>query len=202
MRGAVSGLRGRRRRTALKGRRAVSIILSAVLAFGPLVGAAPVRAAEQEDATEVTLALDGSVEQEREDAEVTEVTDAAEAMEATEEAGTVEKLQAELYTDDTLEYLDAEHKKLFMTYSSAYRPAGCDDYLERFLAYFIYRHCTEAFDEDDFSDRISFCLFCERLFASLICTEGAKTPEEIVTLARIISEEIEYSDDNTLRLMY
>lgn len=103
---------------------------------------------------------------------------------------------------DSLEYLDAEHKKLFMTYSSAHRPVGCDEYLERFLSYFIYRHCTEAFDADDFSDRLSFCLFCERLFASLICTEGAKSPGEAQILARIISEEIEYSDDNTLSLMY
>ncbi len=103
---------------------------------------------------------------------------------------------------DSLEYLDNGHKKLFMTYSSAHRPAGFDDYLERFLAYFIYRHCTEAFDEDDFSDRLSFCLFCERLFASLICTEGAESLEKVAVLARIISEEIEYSDDNTSSLMY
>lgn len=103
---------------------------------------------------------------------------------------------------DSLEYLDAEHKKLFMNYSSSLRPAGCDNYLERFLAYLIYRHCTEAFGEDDFSARLSFCLFCERLLASLICVSRADSFEEIATLARIISEEIEYSDDNTLSLMY
>ena len=102
---------------------------------------------------------------------------------------------------DSLEYLDAEHKKLFMNYSSSLRPVGCDNYLERFLAYFIYRHCTEAFDEDDFSDRLSFCLFCERLFASLICTEAARSLDEAQVLARIISEEIEYSEENTWALM-
>ena len=102
----------------------------------------------------------------------------------------------------SLEYLDADHKALFMKYSSKRRPVGKDAYLERFLAYFIYRHCSEAFDAEDFSDRLAFCLFCERLLASLICSESAKTLEEIAVLASIISEEIEYSDDNTAALTY
>ncbi len=102
---------------------------------------------------------------------------------------------------DSLEYLDADHKQLFMKYSSEHRPDGNDEYLERFLAYLIYRHCTEAFDADDFCARLSFCLFCERLFASLICSEGVESPEEVAVLASVISEEIEYSEDNTFALM-
>jgi hypothetical protein len=77
-----------------------------------------------------------------------------------------------------------------------------DAYLERFLAYFIYRHCTEAFDEEDFGCRLSFCLFCERLFASLICSQKAENLGEIAALASMISEEIEYSDENTDALTY
>lgn len=100
-----------------------------------------------------------------------------------------------------LEYLDNSHKELFMTYSSQLFPKDKDGYLERFLAYFIYRHCTEALDREDFCSRLSFCLFCERLFASLICNEKAETLKEIANLASIISEEIEYSEDNTLTLM-
>lgn len=103
---------------------------------------------------------------------------------------------------DSLEYLDVEHKKLFINYSSDSRPDGKDEYLERFLAYFIYRHCTEAFNLDDFCARLSFCLFCERLLSSLICAEKADSLREIVRLSRIISEEIEYSEDNTLSLMF
>ena len=101
----------------------------------------------------------------------------------------------------SLEYLYAEHRDLFMNYSSASRPCGKDEYLERFLAYLVYRHCTEAFDYGDFCARLTFCLFCERLLASLICCGNAQTPGEIAVLASIISEEIEYSDDNTLALM-
>ena len=101
-----------------------------------------------------------------------------------------------------LEYLDEGHRNLFMNYSSACRPAGVDQYLERFLAYLIYRHCTEAFDADDFVVRLSFCLFCERLAASLVVSEGASSLGEVVALMRIISEEIEYSQENTEALMY
>jgi len=98
---------------------------------------------------------------------------------------------------DSLEYLDEAHRKLFMGYSKGKRPVGFYEYLERALAYFIYRHCTEAFDEEDFCCRLSFCLFLERLLASLICTEKARSLEECTVLASIISEEIEYSEDNT-----
>ena len=104
---------------------------------------------------------------------------------------------------DSLEYLNVDHKELFMKYSSKKRPkeTEAEEYCKRFLAYLIYRHCTEAIDGEDFCIRLAFCLFCERLFASLICTQGAKSLQEIAALASILSEEIEYSDDNTWALM-
>ena len=109
-----------------------------------------------------------------------------------------------LETLDTLEYLNIEHKRLFMNYSSKRRPYDreTEEYLKRFLAYLIYRHCTEAFDEEDFCERLAFCLFCERLLASLIYSENANGLEEIAKLSSIISEEIEYSEDNTSALTF
>ena len=62
--------------------------------------------------------------------------------------------------------------------------------------------CTEAFDLEDFRLRLGFCLFCERLFASLICAEGVDPFYDIAALASVISEEIEYSDENTTALIY
>ena len=104
---------------------------------------------------------------------------------------------------DSLEYLNPDHKELFLQYSSKLRSTGkeIEEYCKRFLAYFIYRHCTEAVDIEDFCTRLSFCLFCERLFASLMCSQEAQTLQEAATLASIISEEMEYSDDNTWALM-
>ena len=101
----------------------------------------------------------------------------------------------------SMEYLNADHKALFLQYSASRRPDGMDDYLERFLAYLVYRHCTEALDEDTFCERLAFCLFCERLFATLIAVQSASSLREVATLASILSEEIEYSDENTSALM-
>ena len=104
---------------------------------------------------------------------------------------------------DSLEYLNADHKELFLHYSSTLRKtdAETDEYLKRFLSYLIYRHCTEAIDIEDFCARLSFCLFCERLFASLVSWSEADSLSKVATLASILSEEIEYSDDNTGALM-
>ena len=102
---------------------------------------------------------------------------------------------------ENLEYLDPAHKDMLLKYSSDRRAVGYDEYLERFFAYLVYRHCTEAFDIEDFSLRLGFCLVLEGLLASLICTENASTLDDIATLSSIISEEIEYSDDNTDALM-
>lgn len=102
----------------------------------------------------------------------------------------------------SLEYLDIAHKEMFLCYSHSLRPEDADDLLERALAYFVYRHCTEAYDKADFCARLAFCLFCERLLASLICVKKARSLQDIAVIASIISEEIEYSEDNTDALMY
>ena len=102
----------------------------------------------------------------------------------------------------SLEYLDESHRELFLNYSSEKRARGREAYLERALAYFVFRHCTEAFDIDDFRARLAFCLFCERLLSSLIVAQGAQALDEIAILASIVSEEIEYSEDNTEKLTY
>ena len=102
----------------------------------------------------------------------------------------------------SMEYLNADHKTLFLQYASSRRPDGMDEYLERFLAYLVYRHCTEAFDADDFCERLAFCLFCERLLAALMVVQSSSSLQDVATLASILSEEIEYSDENTLALTY
>ena len=101
-----------------------------------------------------------------------------------------------------LEYLDENHRDLFSNYSSSCRPVGVDQYLERFLAYLIYRHCTEAFDAEDFVLRLEFCLFCERLAASLILSMEKSSLHDVAKLTSMISEELEYSEENTEALTY
>jgi hypothetical protein len=102
---------------------------------------------------------------------------------------------------DTLEYLDPAHKALFCHYTSAQSAGrGKEVLTERALAYWIFRHCSAAYDEEELRAALGFCLLCERLLASLLDAADASGVIDAVPLARIISEELEYSEDNTDRL--
>ncbi|MBQ7391666.1 MAG: hypothetical protein IJV73_03195, partial [Clostridia bacterium] len=99
-----------------------------------------------------------------------------------------------------LEYLDEAHKALFLSYSSA--PSEGEDLspiLARALAYFVFRHCSDATDEVDFQSALGLSLFCERLLSSMLNHSNA-TLSDAVRAARILSEELEYSEDNTARI--
>jgi len=91
----------------------------------------------------------------------------------------------------SLEYLDPQHRELFFCYSNEARHQSTDKMLERAFAYFVYRHTTQAIDEDSFCAALGFALFCERLLRCL------SAQIDIHLSARIISEELEYSQDNT-----
>ena len=94
----------------------------------------------------------------------------------------------------TLEYLDESHRNLFEDICSTHLPEGETAlFCERFFAYLIYRHGGAATDAESFCRAVGFALILERLFRSLIYKHGF-TPAES---ARIISEELEYSEENT-----
>ncbi len=94
---------------------------------------------------------------------------------------------------DKLEYLYPSHRQLFSAYSSSLETdRKYEKQLERVIAYFIFRHCGSVIDYDGFRAFLGFSLFCERLLYSLVVTG-----ENIYESARIVSEELEYSEDNT-----
>ena len=97
-----------------------------------------------------------------------------------------------------IDYLEQDHSKLFKNYSSDKdTPKEIEKYAERLLAYFIFRHTSEAYNVEDFGVSLGFCMFCEWLFISVCKATKAATLEEVIDIARIISEELEYSEDNT-----
>lgn len=99
---------------------------------------------------------------------------------------------------NSLEYLDDSHKALFASYSSdPSTPEKFEKPLERALAYFVYRHATSAWDENEFRAAVGFALFCERLIASVARAEGIHDLAGLVEVARVVSEELEYSEENT-----
>ncbi len=103
----------------------------------------------------------------------------------------------------SLEYLDESHRALFGHYSSRTEQARAwEAELERALAYFILRHVSSATDADGLCAAVGFSLLCERLLASLIEATEARDLGAVVELARTVSEEIEYSEDNTEALKH
>jgi len=96
---------------------------------------------------------------------------------------------------DSLEYLDETHRELFLKYTSDISAEkSMEKIFERALAYFVYRHCLDAYDEEEFLVSLGFSLFLVNLLVSII-DENSEI-EDIVRLARIVSEEIEYSQEN------
>ena len=79
--------------------------------------------------------------------------------------------------------------------------ASLNDELTAFLAYMVYRHVSVATDFDNLRARVSFCLLSARVLEAIaISSDNPQT--DIVECARIYSEEIEYSEDNTSALIF
>jgi len=101
----------------------------------------------------------------------------------------------------SLEYLDPDHRERFLCYAESADEKGLDEQmLERALAYFIFRHVSVAGDETEARAALCFSLFCKQLLASLARAEGAADRDGMVELARTLSEEIEYSEENTEKI--
>lgn len=90
----------------------------------------------------------------------------------------------------SLEYLDPEHKDLFLRCDGEYKCS--EQALKRALGYFVYRHCATALDMAEFYQSLCFSLFCACLLRRVASSLG-----DTSLAARIVSEEIEYSTDNT-----
>ena len=98
----------------------------------------------------------------------------------------------------SLEYLEECHKGMFIPkcdYSMG------EKYLERFLAYLIFRHVSIAYSDDNLRARLGFCLLLTDILAGYL-SSATMNFAQICDFVRIISEEIEYSDDNTDSLIF
>lgn len=89
-----------------------------------------------------------------------------------------------------LEYLYDEHRNIFSKAKIITWNESIDQELTRILAYYVYRYCSEACDYFEFCTSLSFSVFC----AGLISTIANR--DNIYDITRIVSEEIEYSQNN------
>lgn len=97
-----------------------------------------------------------------------------------------------------LEYLDESHREILV-----FREGRGEHYdiYRRFLAYLVFRHVSVAEGYENLRARLGFCLLLTRIFEGLTA-ESDVSFDCICDLARIISEEIEYSEDNTAELIF
>ncbi len=101
----------------------------------------------------------------------------------------------------SLEYLDNSHRSLFQKYDFVENVRDAYAELsERAFAYFIYRHASGADSPYDFKSRITLSFLFERLYTTLLSLEDDSTTKAY-EYARVISEEIEYSEENTDTLL-
>ena len=100
----------------------------------------------------------------------------------------------------SLEYLNEENAELF----SVGRSEKCIEnykYLTRFLAYLVLRHVSIADSRDNLRARVGFSLLLTAILEDML-SERELSFDGICESARRISEEIEYSEDNTASLIF
>ena len=103
---------------------------------------------------------------------------------------------------EALEYLDEKHKELFTSYSSYPQTnEALEAPLERALAYFVFRHCGRAESEYEFISALGLSILLTSLASSISEKLGICDTDALVEVCRIISEEIEYSEENTETLL-
>ncbi len=95
-----------------------------------------------------------------------------------------------------LEFMDEAHRDLLLSAAGAKRGGAHDLASERFLAYLIYRHASAAESAEAFGAAVRMALFIEGLFARLV-----ENGLDEVQAAILLSEELEYSEENTAALL-
>ncbi len=99
-----------------------------------------------------------------------------------------------------LELLDESHRELISVGNTDSREEY-SPYFERFLAYLIFRHASVAQSRDNLRARVGFSLFLSEMLENYTSV-FSPTEQKIIDATRIISEEIEYSEDNTASLIF
>lgn len=100
----------------------------------------------------------------------------------------------------SLEYLDESRRGIFGVCDNAVFPQN-EIYFIRFFAYLVFRHVSISENYDELRARVGYCL----LLLSVLQHMSKERVADFDTLAewvRVISEEIEYSEDNTASLIF
>lgn len=110
-----------------------------------------------------------------------------------------QSIHVEREITDSLEMLDEGDRERIFAKRVGENHAN-EVYAERFFAYLLFRHLSVASNFDDLRARLCFCIYLTALFGNM--TVDAEGLCAMCEAARIISKEIEYSEDNTDTLIF
>ncbi len=100
-----------------------------------------------------------------------------------------------------LELLSESHREFFIIKDWG-GGDGFSNYLLRYFAYLLYRHLAISESYTNMRARLAFCTLLTMMLENFIKCKGKVTFDDICDAARIISEEIEYSEENTEALVF
>lgn len=99
-----------------------------------------------------------------------------------------------------LEYLDEGHMAL-ISVGRLCENGELHKFFERFFAYLIFRHLSVADSYENLRARLGFCMLLLSTLENSLAS-GEADLDRLCEMARMISEEIEYSEDNTASLIF
>ena len=105
----------------------------------------------------------------------------------------------------TLEILDEEWKKLVSAAKQARRSDSAEKFdreFENLLTYFLFRHVSLSDSYCNLRARIAFSILSVRIIKYLFERSERCDLDTLISLARLYSSEIEYSEDNTAELIF
>ena len=103
-------------------------------------------------------------------------------------------------TLESLELLDDGHMGILTSRGKC--PEWAYRYSERFLAYLIFRHLSPAESESDVRTSVALCVLLTRMLEGALAGLTKCTVDSVAEIARILSEEIEYCEENTDALRF
>lgn len=99
-----------------------------------------------------------------------------------------------------LEFLSEDSRGILTLGNSI--PKASHPYLIRFLAYLIYRHIPASLSYDNMRARIGFAILLTEIMGSAAADSEEVSVDLLADIAAKISEEIEYSEDNTEAIIF
>lgn len=101
----------------------------------------------------------------------------------------------------SLECLDKSWHKKLNNISDNYDFYGFEVPFEQLLMYFIYRHTPDALYDGRYEERVAFSVLSVLIIRAVFEQCEGQTMDNLIEISRMYSSEIEYSEENTEKIL-